>query len=108
MKKKNKKSVIEYEGSGSVFEDLGFSAIESERLALRSEILSEIRKAVKKHNLTQRQVEKLLDEPQPRVSDLIRGKLSKFSYEKLYTYALKLGIRRKTTYQHSSRLALQA
>ena len=107
MKRKAKKSVVGHESQGNIFEDLGFSSVEAERLALRSEILSEIKKAVKKHNLSQRQVEKLLDEPQPRVSDLLRGKLSKFSYEKLYIYAIQLGIRRKTIYKHSGKLVLQ-
>ena len=42
---------------------------------------------------SQKQLQSILDESQPRVSDLLRGKMSKFSLEMLVIYAEKLGLR---------------
>ena len=41
---------------------------------------------------SQKQLQTILDESQPRVSDLLRGKMSKFSLEMLVIYAEKLGL----------------
>ena len=52
---------------------------------------SEILKVVNRKNLTPRQLEKVLDIPQPRVSELLNGKISKMTSDKLATYLHQLG-----------------
>ena len=49
-------------------------------------------KAIKKRGYTQAELQKRLDESQPRVSDLMTGKISKFSLETLIAYAEALGL----------------
>jgi len=75
----------------SLFEDLGFSPEEAAALKLKADLHSKVVKAAARYS--QRQLQTILDEPQPRVSDLLRGKMSKFSLEMLVIYAEKLGLR---------------
>jgi predicted XRE-type DNA-binding protein len=76
----------------NVFEQIGFSPEEAASLKMKSELHSQIIKGIKKRGLTQADLQKRLNEPQPRVSDLVRGKISKFSLETLITYAEALGL----------------
>ena len=80
-----------------LFEDLGFSPEESAVLELKLKLHNEIMKVVTKQNLTSRQLERLLDVPQPKVSDLMTGKISKMSVDKLTKYLHRLGREVKIT-----------
>jgi len=75
----------------NVFDDLGFSPEESAALTMKSELHSRIMRCAK--NYSQSQLQKILGEPQPRVSDLMRGKISKFSLDALVGYAAALDMR---------------
>ena len=77
---------------GNVFEQIGFSPEEAAALKMKSELHSRILKAIKKRGYTQADLQKRLDESQPRVSDLMTGKIAKFSLETLITYAEALGL----------------
>ena len=68
-------------GSGNVFEDLGLPDA-GERLA-KAELARVIRTIVKEKNWTQRRAADLLGIAPPDVSDLMRGKLARFSQERL-------------------------
>lgn len=76
---------------GNVFEDLKFSSDEAAVMALKVQLHGEIIKAVKRKKLTPRQLEKVLDVPQPRVSELLGGKISKMTSDKLAKYLCRLG-----------------
>ncbi len=76
----------------SVFHDLGFSEQESNSLTLKAEMLSKILEIVEKQKIKPRELEKVLDVPQPRVSELLNGKISTVSIEKLISYLEKLGV----------------
>ena len=77
-----KKEHIEIEaGSGNVFEDLGLPDA-GERLA-KAELARVIRNIVKERNWTQRRAADVLGIAPPDVSDLMRGKLARFSQERL-------------------------
>ena len=67
--------------SGNVFEDMGLPNAE-ERLA-KAELARIIRKVIRDRKLTQRKAAALLGVAQPDVSDLVRGRLSRFSMERL-------------------------
>ncbi|MFZ3201730.1 MAG: helix-turn-helix transcriptional regulator [Candidatus Acidiferrales bacterium] len=75
-----------------MFEQIGFSRKEAAALKMKSELHSQIIKAIRKRGYTQADLQKRLDESQPRISDLMTGKISKFSLETLITYAEALGL----------------
>jgi predicted XRE-type DNA-binding protein len=78
------------EGSGNVFADIGLPNPE-EALA-KAEIARQINQRLAERGLNQVQAGVLLKIAQPRVSDLARGRLGKFSLEKLLQFARLTGI----------------
>lgn len=81
------------ESSGNVFADLGIPPEEAQILALRAELLNELRKTILIANWSQDEVAQRLAISQQRVSELLRGKHDKFSLEILVTLAVRLGKR---------------
>jgi predicted XRE-type DNA-binding protein len=75
---------------GNVFDALGFSASETSALKVKAEILSAILEHVRAEGYTQAQLVDLLDEYQPSVSNLLKGRISQVSIEKLLRYADRL------------------
>jgi len=76
-------------------------------LKLKADLHQDILKLIKKKKLTPRQLEKLFDIPQPRVSELLRGKLSLLSVSKLLFYANLLGARADVKLKPAGRASLQ-
>lgn len=68
---------------GNVFADLGFAPEEAENLKLRAQLMDEVRRLVAARGLTQAQAGALLGVAQPRVSDLLRGKIGLFTIDAL-------------------------
>lgn len=81
MKTKADKSIIM--GSGDIFSDLGFSPAEAKNLHIRSELITALRDFIKKNELTQVDAARRLKVTQPRIYDLMRGKISRFSVDTL-------------------------
>jgi predicted XRE-type DNA-binding protein len=79
--------------TGNVFRDLGFSAEESEHMLVRAEVLLQVQKALAARKLTQIQAARLLQVTQPRVSDLLRGRIDLFSMDTLIDMLARLGVR---------------
>jgi predicted XRE-type DNA-binding protein len=67
--------------TGNVFRDLDFDAEEAENLKLRSDLMIALSKMIKARRLTQAKAAALFGVTQPRVSDLIRGKIDRFSVD---------------------------
>lgn len=74
----------------NVFVDLGFSREEAAALKLKTDLHTKIVKCAGRYS--QQKLQTLLNTTQPRISDLLRGKMSKFSLEMLVIYAEKLGL----------------
>ena len=87
--RENKPSHI---SKGNVIDDLGFSPEEAAAIKLKASLHAEILRVVKKRKLRSRDLEKILDQPQPRISELLNGKISKMSAEKLAGYLSRLGV----------------
>jgi len=69
--------------SGNVFRDLGFSEEEAENLKIRADLMIELTGLIEAQGLTQVAAAKLLGVTQPRISDLMRGKIDRFSVDGL-------------------------
>jgi predicted XRE-type DNA-binding protein len=76
-------------GSGNVFADLG--PPNPEELLAKAELAHKITVLIRERSLTQAQAAKLLKVDQPKVSALIRGRLTGFSIERLMRFLLLLG-----------------
>jgi predicted XRE-type DNA-binding protein len=78
--------------SGNVFADLGFPPEEAAILAMRADLMAQLRLVVEKRNWTQVEAAQVLGISQSRVSDLMRGKWDKFSLDMLVTLATRAGL----------------
>jgi predicted XRE-type DNA-binding protein len=74
---------------GNIFAALGFESEEALDLKLRSDLLMIIHRIILKYDA--RQLQQILGEHQPRISELMNGKLDKLSLNRLVRYAAKLG-----------------
>lgn len=77
-------------GSGNVFADMDLPNPE-ERLA-KAKLASTIREIIQSRGLTQQQAAELMGTDQPKVSKIIRGRLSEFSTEWLLSRVLHMGL----------------
>lgn len=75
---------------GRVLDELGFSPEQATALKFKAELYRAILKVAK--NYSQKELQRILGEPQPRVSELLSGKISNKSVDKLLYYADRLGI----------------
>jgi predicted XRE-type DNA-binding protein len=79
--------------TGDVLDDLGFFRSEASALKIKASILEAILAEIDRRGFTQRELVDLLDEYQPNVSNLLHGRISKVSIEKLLGYADRLRMR---------------
>ena len=79
------------ESSGNVFLDLGFPAAEAENLLARSQLMDELSEVIRRRKLTQGKAAKLFGVTQPRVSNLMRGKIELFSVDSLLAMLWRAG-----------------
>ncbi len=76
-------------GSGNVFADLGVP--EAEEAIAKAELAHKIAILIRGKKITQAGAARILGIDQPKVSALIRGRLSGFSLERLMKFLLLLG-----------------
>jgi len=79
--------------SGNIFKDLGFPDYEAENLFIRSRLMFELGEFIKKEKLTQAGAAKLMGVKQPRISDLVRGKIDRFTIDMLVNMLAKIGLK---------------
>lgn len=85
------KDTMEHVVFSSVSDLLEKTPEERKDYELRCELLTELRNYIEKSDMTQSDVAKALGVAQPRVSDLVRGKISKFSLGTLLEFMMTLG-----------------
>ena len=66
---------------------------EAENLRVRSELMDKITALVEEKGWTQVEAARHCDVTQPRISDLLRGRISRFSLDALVNIATALGCR---------------
>ena len=91
--------------SGNVFRDLGFSKLEAENLKMRTDLMIRLSKVIEGRRLTQAQAATLFGVTQPRVSDLVRGKIDRFSIDTLIAMLGHAGIRIHVVFDRKSKVA---
>lgn len=88
---------------GDVLDDLGFSRSEASALKFKATIVEAIVAEIDRRGFTQRELVDVLDEYQPNVSNLMRGRIGKISIEKLLQYADRLNMRSSVELRPPSR-----
>jgi len=91
--------------SGNVFRDLGFSGDEAEYLKARADLMVNLQKVITARGLKQAEAAELLGVTQPRVSDLMRGRIDLFSIDTLIDMLARLGVRTRLVLQPRRRRA---
>ena len=84
---------------GNVLDDLGFSPEQATALKFKAELYQAILKYAQKYS--QKELQLILGEPQPRVSELLNGKIANKSVDKLLHYAGRLGIEAKARFSQT-------
>ena len=91
--------------SGNVFRDVGFAPEEAANLKLRADLMIELSKVIKARRLTQAKAATLFGVSQPRISDLNRGKIERFSVDTLVAMLGHAGRRVQLVVRPRSRVA---
>lgn len=94
-----------HRSSGNVFADLGFDADEAANLQMRSTLMIALRKRLTLLGATQAEAARLLGVSQPRVSDLLRGKIERFSVDTLIKMLGQLGAEVRVSVRNKSNAA---
>jgi predicted XRE-type DNA-binding protein len=71
--------------ASNIFEEIGFDKAEADNLRIRSALMREIVNYINMNNLSQKKAAEVFGVNQPRISDLVRGKINKFTIDILVT-----------------------
>src|SRR5713226_5473591 len=88
---------------GNVLDDLGFSPEQATALKFKATLYQAILRIAKKYK--QKELQIILGEPQPRVSELLNGKIANKSVDKLLYYAGRLGMEAKAKFTQTRKEA---
>lgn len=77
----------------NVWDALSDSAEEAANMTMRSDVMMALADTVRGWKMTQAQAARRLGITQPRLNDLLRGKIDKFSLDMLLTLASRAGLR---------------
>ena len=77
----------------SVWDAIEDTPAEVENMKLRSELMMALKKHITRTGMSQVQAAKLFGVTQPRVSDLVRGKINLFGLDALVNMAAAAGLR---------------
>jgi len=83
--------------TGNVFRDVGFRRQEAEHLLVRADLMIQVQKLIVARRLKQREAAEVLRVSQPRVSDLLQGRIDLFSTDALIDMLSRLGARVRLT-----------
>ena len=80
-------------GSRNVFADPGFAPEEAQNLQLRSQTMMAVESWYRTSGLTQAKAAQALGITQPRLNQLLKGKIGEFSLDALVNMAARAGMR---------------
>jgi predicted XRE-type DNA-binding protein len=90
-----------YVTRGNVLDDLGFLPEQATILKFKAGLYQAILKHARKYS--PKQLQAILAEPQPRVSELLNGKIANKSVDKLLYYAGRLGLEAKARFPQTNK-----
>jgi predicted XRE-type DNA-binding protein len=76
----------------SIFDQLGRDRAEAETLKIRARLMDRLIAYIEENTLTQTRAGELMGVSQPRISDLVQGKISRFSVDMLLSMAFRAGL----------------
>jgi len=85
--------VSKAESYASVWDAIADTPEQAANLRARADLMRKIEARLKKHNWTQAEAARRCGVTQPRINDLLRGRLSRFSLDALVNIATALGCR---------------
>ena len=91
--------------TSNVFLDLGFGPSEAQNLRVRADLMIELIRIIRSRRLTQASAAKLFQISQPRVSDLVTGKVDRFSIDALVEILARAGRRVELSTKPARRVA---
>jgi len=93
---------MEQHSFDNVWDALEDSPAEAARMAMRSNLLIAIDRQVRSWNGTQAEAARRLGVSQPRLNDLLRGKITKFSLDTLIGLAIQAGLSVRVDVRHAA------
>ena len=91
--------------SGNVFRDLGFGPTEAASLAIRSRLMLALREHIRRSGWTQSQAARVMGVTQPRISNLVQGRIDRFSVDCLIGLLQRCGLQVQFGVRRSRRKA---
>lgn len=80
------------EKTASVWDALIDNPVERESCKIKSKLMTSIEQHIKENGLTQKQAAEKMGVTQPRISDLVRGKIDLFTIDMLVKMLAALGL----------------
>ncbi len=80
-------------GHENVFVDCGFPPAEAENLRLRAKLMISLTGYIQSKKITQAHAAKIMGVSQPRISDLMRGKIGLFTIDTLVNMSTSAGLK---------------
>lgn len=85
------------QSTADAFRELGFDVEASANLRIRADLMMELSELIESRRWTQARAAEAMGVSQPRVSDLVRGKIDRFSIDTLIAMLGTLGVRVRVT-----------
>ena len=76
----------------NVWDAIASTPVEAENLKLRSQLMMTLEQYIVREGITQEEAAQRLGVSRPRVSDLVRGHIDKFTIDKLVNMAARVGL----------------
>jgi predicted XRE-type DNA-binding protein len=95
---------LEYD---NIFDVIADSPAEAADLQFRADLMSTLRKLLEERNLRQAEIAEALGVSQPRVSELMRGKIDLFSADKLIGLLARLDVRLRPSVDATGRVVCE-
>ena len=80
-------------GSENVFIDCGFPPSEAENLRIRAKMMMALTNYIQERKITQSRAARIMGVWQPRISDLVRGKIGLFTIDTLVNMVTSTGLK---------------
>ncbi len=80
-------------GSDNVFVDCGFPPAEAENLRIRAKMMMALTGYIQERKITQSRAARIMGVSQPRISNLIRGKIGLFTIDTLVNMVTAAGLK---------------